>query len=99
MGSATPPPPPPPQPQPINKNPKKRIKTGPCRTVYTDEGLLVIDIPMEQEIIDDQTRAMESERLATDESFENGQRITTQDLMEHDLSMASATPPPPPQPI
>ena len=85
-GSATAPPPPAQQPQPINKNPKKRTKTGPFKTVYTDEGFLVIDLPMEQEIIEDQAGTMETEGMPTNETFENGQRITTQDLTEPDLS-------------
>ena len=64
--------------------------------LLTDKGMLLIDIPMEQEIIVNQTQAMESENFVTDDSFENGQRITTQDLTVPELSSMDCTPPPPP---
>ena len=66
--------------------------------LLTDKGMLLIDIPMEQEIIVNQTQAMESENFVTDDSFENGQRITTQDLTVPELSSMDCTPPPPPPP-
>ena len=53
---------------------------------------------MEQEIIVNQTQAMESENFVTDDPFENGQRITTQDLTVPELSSMDCTPPPPPPP-
>ena len=55
--------------------------------LLTDKGMLVMDIPMEQEITVNQTQAMESENSVNDESLENGQRITTQDLPVPDPSM------------
>ena len=64
--------------------------------LLTDKGMLLIDIPMEQEIIVNQTQAMESENFVTDDPFENGQRITTQDLTVPELSSMDCTPPPPP---
>ena len=66
--------------------------------LLTDKGMLLIDIPMEQEIIVNQTQAMESENFVTDDPFENGQRITTQDLTVPELSSMDCTPPPPPPP-
>ena len=66
--------------------------------LLTDKGMLLIDIPMEQEIIVNQTQAMESENFVTDDSFENGQRITTQDLTVQELSSMDCIPPPPPPP-
>ena len=63
--------------------------------LLTDKGVLVIDIPMEQEITVNQSRAMEDESLVTNESFENAQRITTQDLIVPESSMDCALPPPP----
>ena len=66
--------------------------------LLTDKGMLLIDIPMEQEIIVNQTQAMESENFVTDDPFENGQRITTQDLTVPGLSSMDCTPPPPPPP-
>ena len=66
--------------------------------LLTDKGMLLIDIPMEQEIIVNQTQAMESENFVTDDPFENGQRITTKDLTVPDLSSMDCTPPPPPPP-
>ena len=63
--------------------------------LLTDKGMLLIDIPMEQEIIVNQTQAMESENFVTDDPFENGQRITTQDLTVPGLSSMDCTPPPP----
>ena len=63
--------------------------------LLTDKGMLLIDIPMEQEIIVNQTQAMESENFVTDDPFENGQRITTQDLTVPELSSMDCTPPPP----
>ena len=66
--------------------------------LLTDKGMLLIDIPMEQEIIVNQTQAMESENFVTDDPFENGQRITTQDLTVPELSSMDCTPPPPPSP-
>ena len=58
--------------------------------LLTDKGMLVIDTPMEQEISANQTIAMETESFVTNDSFENGQRINTQDLMGPESSMECA---------
>ena len=58
--------------------------------LLTDKGMLVIDTPMEQEISANQTITMETESFVTNDSFENGQRINTQDLMGPESSMECA---------
>ena len=60
-------------------------------TLLSDKGTLLMNVPMEQEIPLNQTQAMETENFVNDddneESFESGQRITTQDLPVPELSM------------
>ena len=57
--------------------------------LLSDKGTLLMNVPMEQEINLNQTLAMETENVVNDdeESFESGQRITTQDLPVPESSM------------
>ena len=53
--------------------------------LLTDNGKLVIDTPMEVETSANRTQAMETENFVSNDSFENAQRINTQDLITPEL--------------